>query len=148
MGFLITRQKKEPYWLDLDFGVRIRVRPLQSPMLSAIRGKADRMARAMEEPQQAERLLGIMDAPGMTPDEIRTGLFHHFVTVLLAQSAIIEWEGVFQPADVSDGSVEEAVSPMPVSEDNIAEAMLVPLIAESFYSKYTARQTELAQEGN
>lgn len=143
MGLLITRQKKEPYWLDLDFGVRMLVRPLQSPMLSAIRAKADRLARAMEEPQAAERLLAMMDTPSMTQEEIRNGLFHHFVTVLLAQTSIIEWEGLF-----AEGDNGEAQQPLPVSEDTIAEAMLVPLLAESFYAKYTARQRELLQEGN
>lgn len=150
MGLRISRRAKEPFWIDLDFGIRMKVRPLQSPMLAAIRAKATRLAKAMEEPQEAEKLLGIMDCESMSPDEIRDGLFHHFITVLLGQCAIIEWEGVFKGDDETGEPLPEdaALEPMLVSEDSIAEVMLVPLVAERFYARYTARQSEITQEGN
>lgn len=150
MGLRLSRRHKEPFWLALDFGIRMKVRPLQAPMLAAIRVKASRLAKAMEEPQQAERLLAIMDSSSMTDEDIRDGLFQHYVTVLLAQCAIVEWEGVFE-GDDADGNPLPEDAPaelMAVTDDNIAEAMLIPLVAERFYASYTARQSELIAEGN
>jgi hypothetical protein len=150
MGLRISKAPKGPFWLDLDFGIRLRVRYLQSPMLAALRAKAARLSKAMEDPMEAERLLGLMASETLSEEEIRTGLFHHFMTVLLAQCAIVEWEGVFEAVD-ADGVPLPADAPdilKPVNDANIAEVMLVPLVAEQFYARYTVRQSEIAAEGN
>jgi len=64
---------REPYWLDLGLGVRVRVEPLTTALMVAAR--SDPSVRSLPE--------------GTSDDEIAV-----FFGKVLAERAILDWEGV------------------------------------------------------
>lgn len=122
-----------PYWIDLGYGVRHKVRPCTTVLLSTLQAKASRLAAAMLEPAEAERLAGMADAKDLSDEEIRDGFFQLYLAILLAQAATIEWEGY-------EGNP-------PVTDDHVAAAMRIPMMAQAFMRKYLAPVEALAEEG-
>ncbi len=128
---------REPYWIALGFGVRHRVRPASTALVATLKAKADRLAREMMDPVEAERLAGIMDAKDLSQEDLFAGLFRLYLAILVCQAATLEWEGY----EDGDGN------PLPVTDDNVAAAMRLPLISDAFLSKYFEPFAAAAEEG-
>ncbi|HCX68953.1 hypothetical protein [Parvibaculum sp.] len=135
--------KTEPYWLELDYGVAHKVRPLSSAMTASIRAKADRLAKSMLEADEAERLAGLIDDEDLTEKEIVDGLSEMYFAILLAQAATIEWRGWFDGKDESGRD-----KPVPLSDEALAAAMRQPFMARLFLGKYFMPYGEVIEEGN
>lgn len=94
--------KREPHWLDLGHGVRVRVRPCATALMMAARVAA--MREAGESPDAIE-------AAGART----TGLVKR-----LARLAVIEWEGVGdargKPSAVTPEGVETLMDLWPLAE--------------------------------
>lgn len=130
--------KTEPYWLDLEYGVAHFVRPLSTALTFALRAKADRLAKAMVEPDEAERLAALIDVEGLEEEEILAGLSEMYFAIGLAQAATIDWRGWLDADD----------QPLPPTAKNLAAAMRQPFMARLFLARYFAPYAEVIAEGN
>jgi len=86
--------KKEPYWLELGYGVKIKVRPATTALIMAARQEASRQEKS----------------------ESRTAaLLTH-----LAKLSILEWEGVGddkgEETDVTPENIEALMDLWPIAE--------------------------------
>ena len=131
---------KEPYWLDLVHGVRVKVRPLTTAVYEASKIRGYRMARKVAEEHAEVTAAGgdVTGLPDISDDDAAAGLSQLLFAQGLAGSAIIEWEGVLD----ADGS------PAPVTETTVGDLMLIHRMAEEFVIKYTAVHDQVLAEGN
>jgi len=110
--------KREPFWLDLGHGVRLRVRPCTTALMMAARAAA---ARA--EPGEAENAVGVRTAA---------------LLAALARFAAIEWEGVGD----DDGNAA------PITSEGVDALLALWPMAEAFERLYLAPALLLESEKN
>jgi len=131
---------KEPYWIELAHGVRVRVRPLTTAMYEAARAKALRRVRELvDERRLIEEAGGRVEGlPDLADPDQAAGFSQFMFAQGLAQAAVFEWQGVL----AADGA------PAPVTDETVAELMMVHRLAEEFVVRYTATHERLIHEGN
>jgi hypothetical protein len=124
---MIRLGNREPVWLDLAEGVRVKVRPLTTPAYAMIQAQAEKVYE-----DWAEHRAG---AEGLDPTDgsVRRGLMRALMIKGLALYAIADWQGVEGPV------TEEAVAAFVDQQ---------PLLAALFYHRYLAPLEEKAAEGN
>lgn len=124
---MIKLGMREPVWLDLADGVRLKVRPITTPAYAMIQAQAEQVYEDWAQ-HRAE-------AEGLDPEEpsVRRGLMRALMIKGLALYAVIEWEGVEGP--VTDEAVAAFI------DEN-------PLLAALFYHRYLAPLEDRAAEGN
>ncbi|TKW61700.1 MAG: hypothetical protein DI628_03475 [Blastochloris viridis] len=105
---------KEPYWIELGVGVRVKVRPCISPVFYAARAYMnDRLAKLGEEYRRRKEVgVSLADLPNVESPLVREGLAEEYLNLGLARAAILEWEGVLEadedkPALVTPEKIEE-----------------------------------------
>lgn len=105
---------KEPYWIELGVGVRVKVRPCTSPVFYAARAYMnDRLAKLGEEYRRRKEVgASLAELPDVESPLVREGLAEEYLNLGLARSAIIEWEGVLEadedkPASVTPEKIDE-----------------------------------------
>lgn len=133
---------REPYWLDLGFGVRVRVRPLTTSIMATTRAGAWRKVRDLTQRQIDDREVGADTShmPDLTDPDVRSGVAEEMVTCELARWAIIEWDGVY--AAEGDDVAE-------INEETVGDLMRAfPSVAERFLNRYTNHVDKLETEGN
>lgn len=118
---------REPVWLHLAGGIRLKVRPLTTPAYAMIQAQAEKVF----DDWAATRA----EAEGLDPADpsVRRGLLRALMIKGLALYALIDWEGV--AAEVSDQTVAAFIDEH-------------PLLAALFYHRYLAPLEERAAEGN
>lgn len=126
--------KKEPYWLELPAGVRVKVRPLTTAIMSAAQSQTIKQIIAMRDARKSDP-----HVPDVDDEQTRHGLSESLLIKALARGAILEWEGVVQP----DSNALE-----PISDQNIADLMDIWFVAQEFWKQYTAALSLLDAEGN
>lgn len=115
---ITLKQEKEPYDLDLPYGISVTVRPLTTPaMLSA---------------QAAARRLADKETPKNADADMRDGLYQAFLIYELAMRHITALKGVEM-----DGK-DAAATP-----ENIRVVMDLYPVGERFYQEFTMRQVLL-----
>ncbi len=119
--------KKEPYWLELGLGVRVKVRPCTSPIFYAAKSFMNKkLADIGEQYKNNKEQLGL---PNIESAETREALAEEYLNLGLALNAIIEWEGILE----FDGK-----KTAPVTPEKIEELMTgFWSIAASFAQQYT-----------
>ena len=117
-------QPNEPFWLDLPYGVRLKLRPLTTALMNAALHRAKQIAATWREDESIP-----------TSHE---GYLNAALVTGLAQCAILEWEGV----------VDESSNPLAVNDDHIAQLMDIWLIADQFWQSYWAKMEAWEAEGN
>ena len=124
---MIRLGHREPVWLDLAEGVRVKVRPLTTPAYAMIQAQVEKVYE-----DWAEHRAG---AEGLDPADgsVRRGLMRALMIKGLALYAIADWQGVEGP--VTDDTVAAFVDQQ-------------PLLAALFYHRYLAPLEERAAEGN
>ena len=110
--------KRDPFWLDLDHGVRLKIRPCTTALMMAARAAA-----AKVEPGEAENVVGVRTAALLSA---------------LARFAAIEWEGV--------GDTEG--NPAPLTPEGVEALLALWPIAEAFERLYLAPALLLDSEKN
>ena len=125
--------KKEPYWMDLPSGVRVRVRPLSTAIMNAAQSLVIKQIKEIQAEEAAEM------RPNMEVESIRYGLSEALLVKALAQAAIIEWEGVMQPA---------GDAPAAITQQSVADLMDIWFIGQEFWKQYTTSYFALEVEGN
>ncbi len=124
---MIKLGMREPVWLDLADGVRLKVRPITTPAYAMIQAQAEKVYEDWAQ-HKAE-------AEGLDPEDpsVRRGLMRALMIKGLALYAVIEWEGV--EAAVSDETIAAFVDEH-------------PLLAALFYHRYLTPLEDRAAEGN
>lgn len=133
---------REPYWLDLGFDVRVKVRPLSTSIMATTRAGAWRKVRDLAQRQIDDREVGADTShlPDLTDPDVRAGVAEEMVTCELARWAIIEWQGVY----AAEG--EEVAA---ITEETVGDLMRAfPIVAERFLHRYTNHVEKLETEGN
>lgn len=133
--------QKQPYWLALVPGVRTKVRPLTTALMSAAQAEVIKEMLAIREERQRRLEIGadVSDLPDIDNEHIRLGLSEALLIKALARAAIMEWEGVLQP---------DSDAPAPVTDQAVNEVMDVWYIAQAFWKRYTGTVALLEAEGN
>jgi hypothetical protein len=92
--------KREPFWLDLGHGVRLKMRPCSTALMMAARAAAAKI-----EPGDIENTVGVRTAALLTA---------------LARFAAIEWEGIGDdqgnPAAMTPEGVDALLALWPMAE--------------------------------
>lgn len=119
---------REPRWLDLPLGVRVKVRPLDNALFSA----ASRLAGERNSLAPADWAAGAVQA-------VRDGVWVAELTAAVAELAVMEWEGV-----VDDDDVPWSVGPV------IVRRLIKTdwIIAQEFHQQYVLAGQAVAYEGN
>jgi hypothetical protein len=124
--------QKEPYWMDLPSGVRVRVRPLSTAIMNAAQSLVIKQIKEMQEDESVLK-------PNLDVDSIRFGLSEALLVKALAHAALIDWEGVMQP---------EGDAVAKVTQQSVAELMDIWFIGQEFWKQYTTSYFVLEVEGN
>lgn len=119
--------KKDPYWLELGLGVRVKVKPCTSPIFYAAKSYMNR--RLADIGERFKNNKDQLELPNIESQEAREALAEEYLNLGLALNAIIEWEGVIE-ADSDKKS--------PVTPEKVEELMTnFWSIATSFSQQYT-----------
>lgn len=133
--------QKEPYWLKLAPGVRARVRPLTTALMSAAQAQVIKEMLGMREERQ--RRLDVnadtTDLPDIDNEATRLGLSESLLIKALARASIIEWEGVLAP---------DSDAQAPVADHTVNDVMDIWFVAQEFWKRYTSTLALLETEGN
>jgi hypothetical protein len=117
----------EPYWADLPQGVRVKIKPVTTALVSAAQHRAARQGR-----EAAEAAGGVLD-----PDMSR-GLAFMLMVQALARFAVTEWDGVAG----ADGA------PLPVSPEALDRLMEIESMAGAFWDAAIRPIQMVSAEGN
>jgi hypothetical protein len=130
---------REPRWIDLPMGVRLKVRPLVTALMQAAKFRAEREYRAAADAWKAAAEAGLAD--GMAPldtDDRKAALLFSFTVNEIARECVLDWEGV--------GNLEG--EPIAFTADGLPELMSHNGVAEAFWSAITSAAAAVTAEGN
>ena len=138
---MIRLGSREPVWLDLVDGVRLKVRPITTPAYAMIQAQAEKVFDEWAV-NRAGAFRANIDSGGEAAgaegldagdESVRRGLMRALMIKGLALYAVIEWQGIDAPVtgDAVAGFIDEN-----------------PLLAALFYHRYLAPLEERAAEGN
>jgi len=130
----------EPQWLELPYGVRVRVRPLSSVLMETARQIVAAEMRELRSSMTRLREAGVemVDAPNLEDANVSHAEALVRLAKSLARVAVLEWDGVL----AADGTVE-ALSPA-----SLNRLMDVPSVCSSFFERYTSTLDVLEAEKN
>jgi len=133
--------KKQPYWTDLPAGVRVKLRPLSTAIMSAAQSCVIKQITGWRREciSRLEAGADIGDIPDVDDEETRLGLSEALLIKALARGAILEWQGVL----TGDGD-----APAAVSDQAVNDLMDIWFIAQDFWKHYTDSLFLLEAEGN
>lgn len=133
---------KEPFWIDLLYGVRWKVRPFTTAIGEAAGARsASMLAKLREEIRDIRESGGeVTGLPDLDDEDEATGLARQYYYQSLAVSALVEWEGVED---------EETTDPAPYTRENLLLLTgVLPRLLQEFVIKYTAPYDRMIAEGN
>ena len=127
---------KEAYWIECGSGVRVKVRPLTSPLFYQARAFMEHRLREVGEASLKE----LKQAPSLENGVKRQALAEQYLTCGLARAGIINWEGILEA---------DSDSPAPLTPEKVDEVFEnFWSIAEVFRQQYTGLWEMLEQEKN
>lgn len=134
--------QREPRWIDLpDFGVRIKLRPLTTAVLTAARAECTKRMAAMQKEVEDQQRAGFDPdpvGPGWGNPNWRLGMMQQMLTETLIRYAAQEWEGV----------TDEAGAPLPINAASAQAFAEHDKAAEAFLTAALAPVDAVAAEGN
>src|SRR5574344_1775744 len=133
---------KELYWLDLGYGVKIKVRPCTSAIFYEAKAYMNAKIAEVASLHKAIKSVGQVDnnLPDIENPIKREAFADNQLLIGLAIAGIIEWDGVFE-AQNDDLA--------PLSEEKIAELFSnFWVVAENFRNQYCGIQELLETEKN
>jgi hypothetical protein len=109
---MIKLGNREPVWLDLANGVRLKVRPITTPAYAMIQAQAEKVFNEWAANRAGAFRANIASggeaagAEGLDPadEPVRRGLMRALMIKGLALYAVIAWEGIDAP--VTEGASE------------------------------------------
>ncbi|MFQ6552953.1 hypothetical protein AAD018_011510 [Aestuariibius insulae] len=124
--------KQTPYWLDLPHGVRLKLRPLGTSILSEVFAEL-RDDEAADEPAEDGADDVSEDTSASAPPSKDLARAR-----LIATRTVLEWEGV---GDATG-------KPIPVTDEGLAALLEVYAIYATFQQDYILPAFRVADEGN
>lgn len=121
--------QKEPFWLELSAGVKVKVKPLTSAIMNAAQSLTIKQIKQLKED----------GAINLDDEQSRLGLSESLLVKSIGNFAIVEWQNVL----TSDGSATA-----PVNETTVSDLLDIWFIAQDFWKQYTASLQILEAEGN
>ncbi len=127
---------KEPYELELPYGIRITVKPLTSASMAACQAAARRRIESLESQVRERRELGLPvgELPDFDDAAERDGFYHGLLVHELAARHILSWTGVL---------AEDGESAAPATREAVAAVMDLYPVGERFFQEFTLRQVLL-----
>ena len=110
--------KKEPYWMDLPSGVRVRVRPLSTAIMNAAQSLVIKQIKEIQAEEAAEAALSTVDSEfGRTTDPVRMYMREMGTVELLTR------EGEIEIAKRIEGGLMDMMAAISASPATIAEIL-------------------------
>ena len=131
---------KEPYWIELGFGVKVRVKPCSSAVFYEAKAYMNSKLSELAKAYQANKAAGVANEFDIENPVKREALADKYLLIGLGLAGILEWTGVLE-ADVD--------KPAPLTEAKIAELFSTFwAVAENFRHQYCGLQEILDAEKN
>lgn len=134
--------QKEPYWLELGYGVKVKLKPCTSAVFYEAKAYMNSKLAELAKSYQANKAAGITNDTAVDIENPvkREALADKFLLIGLGVAGILEWDGVME-ADED--------KPAPLTESKIDELFSnFWAVAENFRHQYCGLQEILAAEKN
>lgn len=134
--------QKEPYWLELGYGVKVKVKPCTSAVFYEAKAYMNGKLAELAKTYKANKEAGIEDgtAENIENPVKREALADKFLLIGLGIAGILEWDGVME-ADEDKSA--------PLTENKIDELFSnFWAVAENFRSQYCGLREVLEAEKN
>lgn len=132
--------QKEPYWLELGYGVKVKVKPCTSTVFYEAKAYMNSKLAELAKEYKANKNAGLEVSEDIENPVKREALADKFLLVGLGIAGIMGWDGVME-ADED--------KPAPLIESKIDELFSnFWAVAENFRHQYCGLQEILAAEKN
>lgn len=129
---------KEPYWLDLGYGVKVRVKPCTSAVFYEAKAYMNSKLAELAKIYKANKEAGVQVSEDIENPVKREALADKYLLIGLGIAGILEWTGVL------DAEEDKAA---PLTEAKIDELFSnFWAVAENFRHQYCGLQEILAAE--
>lgn len=121
---------KEPYFVNLPYGIKVKVKPLSTSTMAFAKAKAGKKLDNLVKQYQENKETGFnIEGLDLSDEALKDGLFTDLLIKELAIDHIIEWSGIEDDP--------------PVNAENIAALMELYPIGERFFAEFTIHQALL-----
>lgn len=132
--------QKEPYWLELGYGVKVKVKPCTSSVFYEAKAYMNSKLAELAKTYKANKEAGIEDgaAESIESPVKREALADRFLLIGLGIAGILEWDGVMEAGENKSA---------PLTENKIDELFSnFWAVAENFRSQYCGLREVLEAE--
>ena len=137
---LKLKVNKEPYWLELGYGVKVKVKPCNSAVFYEAKAYMNAKLADLAKKYKANKAAGLSVVEDVENPIKREALADRYLLIGLGVAGILEWNGVFE-AD------EDRAAPL--AESKIDELFSnFWAVAENFRSQYCGLRELLEAEKN
>ena len=131
---------KEPYWLELGYGVKVKVKPCTSAVFYEAKAYMNAKLTDLAKEYKANKDAGLTVSDDIENPVKREALADKFLLIGLGIAGILEWQGI-QEADSEKAA--------PLTEDKIDELFSnFWVVAENFRNQYCGLRELLDAEKN
>lgn len=135
---LTLKISKEPYWLELGYGVKVKVKPCNSAVFYEAKAYMNAKLADLAKEYKANKAAGLSVVEDVENPIKREALADRYLIIGLGVAGILEWNGVFE-AD------EDRAAPL--AESKIDELFSnFWAVAENFRNQYCGLQELLEAE--
>ena len=134
--------QKEPYWLEIGYGVKVKVKPCTSAVFYEAKAYMNSKLAELAKIYKSNKDVGISDenAEDIENPRKREALADKFLLIGLGIAGILEWNGVLEA---------ESEDKAPLTEDKIEELFSnFWVVAENFRNQYCGLREVLEAEKN
>lgn len=137
---LRLKVNKEPYWLELGYGVKVKVKPCNSAVFYEAKAYMNAKLADLAKEYKANKAAGLSVVEDVENPIKREALADRHLLIGLGVAGILEWQGI-QEAD------SDAIAPL--TEAKIDELFSnFWAVAENFRNQYCGLQELLEAEKN
>lgn len=131
---------KEPYWLELDYGVKVKVKPCTSAVFYEAKAYMNSKLAELAKVYKVNKEAGVTNELDIENPVKREALADKYLLIGLGIAGILEWTGVLEA---------EEDKAAPLTEAKIDELFSnFWAVAENFRHQYCGLQEILAAEKN
>ena len=131
---------KEPYWLDIGYGVKVKVKPCTSAVFYEAKAYMNAKLADLSKEYKANKDAGLAVSEDIENPVKREALADKFLLIGLGIAGILEWQGI-QEADTEEKA--------PLTEAKIDELFSnFWVVAENFRNQYCGLRELLDAEKN
>jgi hypothetical protein len=137
---LRLKVNKEPYWLELGYGVKVKVKPCNSAVFYEAKAYMNAKLADLAKEYKANKAAGLSVVEDVENPIKREALADRYLLIGLGAAGILEWNGVFEADEDRDA---------PLTESKIDELFSnFWAVAENFRNQYCGLQELLEAEKN